>query len=318
MIQSIFVLNGSKIENITSAQLQEYSGKGFVWVDVEDSVDEDFEYLKNILPLHDLACDIVTRKYSRSKITEFDKHLFMIVHEPFEEGKKVSFLSTAFFIGDKFLVTAHKESLVSIDSVKRNIELNPSVFKRGPAYLVYLIIDGVIDEYFPILDSLDRNLNEVERLVFDNKSKATLTMIFNLRREVLDLRKKVIPAREVLGTLSRFESNYIPHKYSIYYRDLYDHLIRISEMIDAYRDLLTGILDVHISIQSQRLNEVMKVLTVIATIMMPLTLITGFYGMNIIFPDVALLGDNTYWFILIMMSAVVIIMLYYFKNKKWM
>ena len=317
MINSIFVLEGNKVKNITSAQLQSLKSKGFVWVDIEAPSEEDFEHLKNIFPLHPLACEASVRKNSRPRVTEFDEHLFVVFHEPFKGGKHVSFLQLDLFIGTNFLITTHSKSLVSIDTIKKNFEENPKLFKKGPSFIAYYLLDHIVDNYFPIMDDIDKMLDDVEDEVFINGSDGVLNNIFSLRRYVLELRKKVVPEREVLSTLARFDSKFIDQASTIYFRDIYDHTIRISEMVDAYRDLLTSVLDVYLSAQSKKLNEVMKVLTVIATIMMPLTLITGFYGMNINFPEVQAFGVNSYWFILGIMLVIAFAMVVYFKKKKW-
>ena len=317
MIKSIFVLEGGKVKDITSAQLQSRKSKGFVWVDIEAPSEDDFEYLNGIFPLHPLACEASLSKNSRPRVTEFDEHLFVVFHEPFKGGKHVSFLQLDFFLGANFLVTTHSKSLVSIDTIKKNFETNPKLFKKGPSFITYYLLDHIVDNYFPIMDEIDQMLDEVEDIVFINNSKGVLNQIFSLRRYVLELRKKVIPEREVLSTLAKFDSKFIDQPSIIYFRDIYDHLIRISEMVDSYRDLLTSVLDIYISTQSKKLNEVMKVLTIIATIFIPLTFVTGLYGMNFrLMPEIT--WEYGYPAALLLMALMAIVMIVYFKKKRWM
>ncbi|MCR4369491.1 MAG: magnesium/cobalt transporter CorA, partial [archaeon] len=285
------------MRDITSAQLPEYAKKGFVWVDVERPSKEEFDLLQKTFPLHPLACDPVFEAHIRAKFIDFEKHLLLIFHEPLEE-KGHSFARIIIFVGKNFLVTVHPRSLPSIDSMRELAQKNPELVMKGSSFLTYHLLDRIVDNYFPILDDLDYALDDLEKKIFVSNGKQTLKEVFRLKRQILELRKMVSPGREVLASLARHDSTIISKDSILYFRDVYDHIIRISDTVDGYRDLLTSVLDVYISVQSNRMNDVMKVLTVIATVMLPLTLIVGFYGMNITFPEVGLFGENTYYFIL--------------------
>jgi len=318
MIQSILNYENNKVNNLTSVQLSEMK-KNFVWVDVEDPSKEDFEFIQKHFLIHSLACDQIFDPDIRPKLQDFENHLAITFHEPIQEDKSFFFSRLDLFIGKNFIITIHKKSLPSIDTIKENLSKNPSVLKKGPSFMAYLIIDNIVENYFPVLDELDSLADEIEDKVFINHGdKETLKRIFYLKRRLIEFRKRISPEREILSTLSRADSKIIDLKYSIYFRDIYDHLVRISDMVDIYRDLVTSVLDVYVSVQSNKLNEVMKVLTVIATIMMPLTLITGFYGMNISFPEIELFGANTYYFIFVLMGIVAILLILFFKKKKWL
>ncbi|MAG18287.1 MAG: magnesium and cobalt transport protein CorA [Candidatus Diapherotrites archaeon] len=318
MIQSIIVPENGKVKNITSAQLSDVKNKTFVWIDVEDPTEEDFEFLRKNFPLHPLASDPVFESRLRPKIIDFQQHLLLVFHEPLMEQGKLSFSRAIFFIGKDFLITVHNQSLPSIDAIKELVNSSPKVLKKGSSFLVYDLLDQIVDNYFPILDELDDEIDNLESKMFLRDGKDTLRKVFSLKRKILELKRKISPVREVLSALSRHESKIIDKNALIYFRDVYDHAIRISDTIDIYRDLLTSILEVHISLQSNKLNEVMKVLTVIATIMMPLTLITGFYGMNIVFPEVELFNADSYFFILFLMLIVSGMLIMYFRKKKWL
>ena len=317
MIQSIIVLDSKKVKNITSAQLTDVKGK-FVWIDIENPTDGDFDFLKKHYSLHPLACDTIFDSHLRPKVVEFDSHLLIVFHEPDPQDYGVTFNRVDFFLGKNFLITSHKESVAAIDTVKEILESNPLIMKNGPAFLTHSILDNVVESYFPVLDAMDSATDELEDRIFLKDHDVSLKEIFSLKKQVLELRKKIGPGREVLTILSRHESNLIDKNSIVYFRDVYDHMIRISEMLDLYRDLLTSILDVYVSVQSNKLNEVMKVLTVIATILLPLTFITGFYGMNIAFPEVEYFGVNSYFFIFFLMTLLVVVMISYFKKRKWL
>lgn len=317
MIQSIIFLDSKKVKNITSAQLTDVKGK-FVWIDVENPTADDFTFLKKHFSLHPLACDTVFDSSLRPKLVEFDKHLLIVFHEPDPEDHGLNFNRIDLFVGENFLITSHKESVAAIDAVKETLDSNPGIMKNGPAFLTHNILDNVAESYFPVLDAIDSSTDELEDRIFSKNDNVSLREIFSLKKQILELRKKIGPEREVLTMLSRHELSFIDKNSIIYFRDVYDHLIRISEMLEIYRDLLTGILEVYVSVQSNKLNEVMKVLTVIATILLPLTFITGFYGMNVVFPEVEYFGLNSYFFIFFLMALLVVVMIFYFKKRKWL
>ncbi|MCR4335774.1 MAG: magnesium/cobalt transporter CorA [archaeon] len=318
MIQSIIVQENGKAKNITSAQFLDIKNKTFAWLDIENPTNEDFEFLRKNFSLHPLASDPIFESRLRPKIIDFQQHLLLVFHESIQEQKELSFPRVIFFIGKDFLITVHNRSLPSIDTMKELVNNSPNVMKKGSSFLVYEILDRIVDNYFPILDKLDDELDDLENKMFLDGEKGTLKKVFSLKRKILEIKRKISPSREVLSNLSRHESKIIDKNALIYFRDIYDHTIRISETIDIYRDLLTSILDIHISLQSNKLNEVMKVLTVIATIMMPLTLVTWFYGMNVIFPEVEFLKTDSYFFILFLMLIVSGMLIMYFRKKKWL
>ncbi len=318
MIKSAIVFDSGKMRSIAPEQLSVPAQKGFVWVDVERPEQADYGFLEHLLPLHPLAWQAMQEPYVRPKITVFDEHIFIVFHEPLLEGKAVSFSRLGFFLGKNFLVTVHKKTLRCTDAVLKSLDINSSFLKKGPSYIVYALLDRMVDDYFPLLDSLDNKFDEAESKVLVHHDEKALEKIFTLKREILELRKKAIPQREVLSALSRHDSKTVEPSLIVYFRDVYDHMIRVDEMLDSYRDLVTSLLDAYISVQSNKLNETIKVLTVIATATLPLTLIVGFYGMNITFPELRFFGANSYFFILFIMLLVTIVMAVYFRNKKWL
>ncbi|MEK6958107.1 MAG: magnesium/cobalt transporter CorA [archaeon] len=318
MIKSAIVFDSGKMRNVAPEQLSIPAQKGFVWVDIEDPEQEDYDRLKDVLPLHPLAWGSIQDSYARPKLIEFESHLLMVFHEPVLESKSISFSRLGIFLGKNFLVTVHRKSLRCIDSVMQNMDANFSLLKKTPSAVAYLILDLLVDNYFPVIDSLEAKFAEAEDNVLVHHDEKALEKIFLLKRQVLELRKKVVPQRESLSMLSRHDSKMVDPSIGIYFRDIYDHMIRVDEMLDSYRDLMTNLLDAYISVQSNKLNEIIKLLTVISTIILPLTLIVGFYGMNIVFPEVQSLGVNFYYVILVVMAIVTVAMIIYFRRKKWL
>jgi magnesium transporter len=186
----------------------------------------------------------------------------------------------------------------------------------GADYLVYALIDAIIDNYFTILEKLGETIEDMEDKLVTSPTSETLQTLHDLKREMIFLRKSVWPLREVVNRLERSESPLIKKSTRVYFRDVYDHTIQVMDSVDTFRDMLSGMLDIYLSSISNRMNEIMKVLTVIATIFIPLTFIVGIYGMN--FKYMPELGQRWgYPAVLILMLAITIAMLIYFRKKKW-
>ena len=317
MIKSIFQPDGPRVKTLPPEALP-VSKSRFTWVDVESPDENDFSALEKAFPIHHLAKSAVFDRFIRSKVIEFDEHLFIVFHEPVRGKSSLSFPGLGIFLGKNFLITVHNNRMASIDSVRNSVSEEPEIMKRGPSFLAYLILDHIVDGVFPILDDIEREADALEDYVFLGEGADSLSKIFQLKLKLIELRKRIGPEREVLASLSRHDSVFIDPGITIYFQDIYDHMIRVADLVDVYRELLTGILDIHISVQSRRLNEVMKVLTVIATLMLPLTLVTGFYGMNVVFPEVELFGGNSYFFILLLMVIISVLLIAYFRKKMWL
>ncbi|MBM3713101.1 MAG: magnesium/cobalt transporter CorA, partial [Actinobacteria bacterium] len=188
--------------------------------------------------------------------------------------------------------------------------------KAGSDYLAYLLIDSIIDNYFSVLENVGERIENIENKLVSNPSPKTLKAIHNLKRDMLFLRKSVWPLREVISKLERGEISLIKNSTKIYIRDIYDHIIQVIDTIETYRDMLSGMIDIYLSSISNRLNEVMKILTIISTIFIPITFIASIYGMNFKFmPEFS--WKWSYPVVWVIMLAVIITMVIYFKRKKW-
>jgi len=220
------------------------------------------------------------------------------------------------FLGPNFLVTFHKQHHKSVFDTRGRVVKNPDHLLRSPDWLLYSILDAMVDNYSPAMEQFDERVNGVEADVFGHDANRALNEILTLKREILHLRRIIVPQRDILNRLSHECERFIRKEHFIYFRDVYDHLSRISETADIYRDILTGILDAYLLLTSNRLNTVMKTLTIIATILMPLSVITGIYGMNFEYiPEYH--TKYGYFIVLGIMATLVIVMLAVFKRKKW-
>jgi len=304
------------------AELESYMKKKdtFIWVDVDRPAESDMHYLVKHFAFHALAIEDCMTTIQRPKIDRYDNCLFIVLHAATlgSHKDKATSLELDSFIGENYVVTVHLKPIPSVSSTWGRCIKNKEIMSRGAAYLFYFLADALVDNYFPILEKLDKEIQKTEDKVFKEHDRHVVHKIFDLKENVLILRRILGPQRETMNFISR--GGYqpiIPAKLSIYFRDVADLLARINDNLDTYRDLLTSALDGYRTTASNRLNEIIKVLTVIATIMMPLTVITGIYGMNFKnMPEID--WRYGYYGVIFFMVLVAVGMLFFFKRKKWL
>ncbi|MBL7158799.1 MAG: magnesium/cobalt transporter CorA [Candidatus Omnitrophica bacterium] len=292
----------------------------FVWVDVENPTQHNMKFLQEHFSFHPLAIEDCMTSIQRPKIDKYDNYLFIVLHAGTlaSHKDKATSLEVDSFVGENYVVTVHLKSIPSVSATWERCIKNSSIMSQGAAYLFYFLADALVDNYFPILEKLDREIQKTEENVFKDPKPAVLNKLFDLKENVLILRRIIGPQRETMNFLAR--GGYqpiIPPRLSIYFRDVSDLLARINDNLDTYRDLLNSAFDGYLSVTSNKLNEIMKVLTIICTIMMPLTLITGIYGMNFNFmPEIN--WRYGYVAVILVMLGIVLGMLVFFKRKKWL
>ncbi|MEO8663988.1 MAG: magnesium/cobalt transporter CorA [Ignavibacteria bacterium] len=296
-----------------------------LWIDIYNSSEEESQkLLSDVFSFHPLAIEDSFRYLKENavhhpKIDDFDSYLFIVFNGLTEEKKsfKYKMFPLSCFLGHNFLVTIHSEA--GENTITKNISsiLNERTFKKGPDYILNIILDDIVDRYYPILDNMEIEVDKVEQQLFEGTpGSPTLQRILNLKKDLIRLRRISSYQKEVLFKLTRGDSDLISLEESVYYRNVYDHLVRVSDTTESYRDYVAGMLDSYLSIVNNKMNEVMKFLTIIATIILPLTFITGVFGMN--FDFIPFLHDKEGFIIsLILMAAVTIGMLLLFKQKKW-
>lgn len=297
-----------------------------LWIDIYNSSEgESQKLLSDVFGFHPLAIED-SFKYLRDsavhhpKIDDFQTYLFIIFNGLKEQHKsfKYEMFPLSCFLGHNFLVTIHNEG--TENTITKNLKsiLNDRTFKKGPDYLLNTILDDIVDRYYPILDNVETEIDKVEVELFEGTpGNPTLHRILNLKKDLIRLRRISSYQKEVLFKLTRGDSDLISLEESIYYRNVYDHLVRVSDTTESYRDYVAGMLDSYLSIVNNKMNEVMKFLTIIATIILPLSFITGVFGMN--FEFIPFLHESSgFWFSLILMASVTIGMLMWFRRKKWL
>ncbi|MEW6607674.1 MAG: magnesium/cobalt transporter CorA [bacterium] len=293
-----------------------------LWLDLIDPTDEEIGILSEDFKFHELAIEDCLFPQSQPKVDDFGDHIFIVIQgvkkyrENGEEELKTEDLNI--FFGKNFVVTVQEEPFKSIANLASRCKQNPMFLDKGSDFLLHAIIDGVVDSYLPFLEEIDDKIEQVEDEVLVKPGKqAIMNEIFSLKKQILAIRKIIGPQRAVIGLLSRRDIPFIKPNTLIYYRDIYDHLVRIGDTIDMYRDLTTNILEIYFSWTSSRLTEVMKVLTLIATIMMPLTLITSYYGMNIKLPEFTWGCIRSMPFVWALLIGTTLGLLMFFRHRKW-
>jgi magnesium transporter len=219
-------------------------------------------------------------------------------------------------LGSNYLVTVHRSALAALAKARERYEREVEPFKKGPDFFLYLIGDELVDSYFPLLEKIECKIDELESQIESDCTRALLHSIFRLKQQLIYLRKATGPQREVFNALSSRPYELIDRRVAVYFQDVYDHIVRIYEMIETHRDLLGNVLDAYYSANSSRLNEVMKRLTLIATIFMPLAVITGLGGVN--FEHMPFKSPIAFGLLLLSMIIVPVAMWLWFKRQKWM
>jgi len=291
--------------------------EGPKWVDVEAPIAEELTPLAKRYGLHPLAIEDALHLDQRPKLEEYPGHLFVVLHAfqaASADPADLALIEQHFFIGPDWVITVHERHARAIDEAVRRFTSDPAgTFARGPDFIAYCIADGLADQNFPILDALADELEELEDKIFEHAEPSQLQRVFGLKRALVTLRRILSPQRDVVGMLSRRGLPNIQERTTLYFRDIYDHLVRIYEQIDAERDLLTGALEAYLSAIANRTNDITKQLTIFATIFLPLSFVTGFFGQN--FPQVA--WPPLFWVMMGTVIAVPLVLWWWFWRKGW-
>ena len=281
------------------------------WYDISDPASPDLDELARKFSLHELQIEDTRHPPQRAKSEEHDGYIFTVLKK-LKCTDEVNFEDFDAFLGPDFLITVHAGPCALVDRVQHRAEQN-QVDRIDR--LFYTIIDLVVDEYQPLLDYLSDKISDIESEVLERPDPEVLSSIFRLKRDLILFRRISGAMREVVNAIMRREKGLVGDDLDPYFRDVYDHLLRTVELIEADRDLLTGCLDIYLSAVANRTNEVMKVLTIYGTIALPLLIITGFFGMNL---KLAWEQDpRGIWYAVALMSASTAAVLLYFKRKRW-
>ncbi len=291
------------------------------WINIDGLHEIDtVEKVGQHFNIHPLVLEDILNTGQRPKTEEFEDVIFVVLKMLHynENSGQISSEQFSLVLGSNFLITFQEIQGDVFRTVRERIRKSKTrIRKAGCDYLAYALIDAIVDHYFVILEALGDKIEDIETQLLDNPTRDTLEIIHEMKREMIYLRKQVWPIREIINGLVKSESSLIQEQLHVYFRDVYDHTIQIIDTIESYRDILTGMLDIYLSTLSNRMNEVMKVLTIIATIFIPITFIAGVYGMNFKFmPELEWRGG--YFMVWGIVIVVVGIMIGFFKKKQWL
>lgn len=289
------------------------------WIDLSAHDESELKLLAERFGFHPLTIEDCAHFDQRAKLEEYGDYLFIVMHGfycPGTDPRELEPLELHAFLGRGYLVTVHEKPIPPLDAVWRRVLGDSGLGRRGADFLYYMVIDAVVDTNFAHLDLLADALDEIEDAVLERPDRDDLAHIFALKRTLVTMRKTLSPQRDVLASLAKRGSAQVSDRNSLYFRDVYDHLVRIYESIDAARDLLGNALDVYLSMVGQRTNEIMKSLTLLSAIFLPLTFVTGFFGQN--FAHMPFDSDPLMWTMVGACMALPLGMLYWFKSRKWL
>lgn len=290
-----------------------------LWVDMEAPDEHDRHLLLDVFHIHELAVEDALSDIHFPKIETYDSLLYLILHGIANTAGDSGFVTqdVDFFVGRNFLVTVHREPSRSIEAERAVCLRHQDLFADGPIGLCHRIVDRLVDHYGPEVDLLEDRIEALEQRVFDPAAPNPLKELLSLKRDVASLRRVALPQRDAVGRLARREFPQISESMGYRFRDVHDHLVRLTDEAVFLQDRVTGLLDAYLSNQSNRLNQVMKVLTVIATIFMPLTVLTGVWGMNVALPVFPGGAAAQFWWLFGLMAALTATMLWFFRRMRW-
>jgi magnesium transporter len=323
MIKAVYLMAGKPPLSITPAEIPEYRAKprGTLWVSLENASAAEIEsMLGGVFQFHHLSIeDCLSIGYQTPKVDDFDSYIFIIANaiQPNGDFKDLETIELDLFLGKNFLVTCYTdEAMPCVQSTWQRLSKDSRITERGADFLCHAILDVLVDEYMPLLDEMDEEVEWLEDKVLEKPESATLQRLLALKHAVMSLRRVISPQRELINRLSRDEFPQIDRVSQIYFRDIYDHLVRIQDLSESIRDIVSGAVDIYLNSTSLRLNVVMKALTIVSTIFLPLTFLAGVYGMNFkYFPELNWpLGYPLLWVVFLIIVAA---MLYFFKKRGW-
>jgi len=314
-----------EVDLATADECKEYlSRPSTTWIHIQGHAAPDtLRELGNLFDLHSLALEDVLNIGQRPKAETYDDQLFVIMSLPVMREAEISVEQLSLFHGENFVISIHQGEVDPFEPVRKRLRTASSRIRKRPAdYLLYTLLDVVIDAGFPILEHFGELIADLEEELLESPSTSTLKRLHLYKRELLLLRRMLWPQRDALNTIMRSDHALIHDDTRFYLRDCYDHTIQIMDLLESFRDLTTGMLDVYLSSTSNRMNETIRILTVIATIFIPLTFIAGVYGMNFNTGKSPWSMPELNWYygypiVWLIMIAVAAGLLYFFKRKGW-
>ncbi len=307
----------TRIENITKC-FNEAHEAGF-WLDIEAPDKADYDLLQDVFKFHPLTIEDIQHQDQRPKVDEYPDYNFTVLFVAEWSHDDIVLREHHLFVGPHYLISVHQEPSPQLKALQERIHKSPELTHGKPAFLTYLVIDNLVDANFPVLDKLDDEVDALEDQITEKANTEQLNRIYHLKHSVTDLRRFLGAQRDVFQALITHGIHLQQQDMTLYYRDVYDHIVRQYETVDSLRDLLTGAMDVYLSTVSNRLNQTTKALTVIASLFLPLSFLTGFYGMNFTYlTQVLETPYAAFAFGVATMVLATLFQLYLFKRRGWL
>lgn len=333
------IYTGDKSKEKTLIKVTDYTGEKFTIQEFDDinielnKIDKDLirwidiyglakvkviEQIGDQFDLHPLVLEDILSPNQRPKLEDYGKYIFLVMkklswglEEPDFEYEQISII-----LGENYVISFQESDTRLFDPIYERIQVPKGRVRfMGADYLFYVLIDIIIDNYFILIEKLGENIENMEELLIKNPEPGTLQLVYRLKRTSIELRKSIWPIRELINKLQREQSDLISEDLQIYLRDIYDHVFRISDSLENYRDIIFGMVDMYLSSVSNKMNEIMKVLTITSTIFIPLSFLAGFLGMNFFYYQS--FQDNLLIIVIVIMIFIAALMLVFFKKKKW-
>ncbi len=289
-----------------------------LWVDMQAPTDEDRRLLLDVFRFHPLSVEDAVSALQFPKTEAYPGYLYIVLHgiDPKPQHAQFATRDVDFFIGRNYLVTIHDGQSRSIDKLLAVCERHEHVLGEGPVALMHRLVDTMVDNYRPVIEEIEDRITRLEEQAFAGHERLS-RQVMKLKREVSSMRRVMIPQRDAIGRLARREFPMISDEMAYRFRDVYDHVVRMTEEAILFQDRVTGIFEVNLSTVSHRLNQVMKLLTVMSTIFLPLTVLTGMWGMNIPVPHFPGSPEVQFWWVSGIMLVLIVAMLVFFRRNKW-
>jgi magnesium transporter len=321
----VMELRGGRIEVFEGTEHVGPPPDGAVrWIDLQSQDAAQLELLRERFDFHPLSIEDCAHLDQRPKLEEYRDNIFLVTQGFTTTGDTLDELAVHemhTFLGARYLVTVHTGAIVPFERVWKRAAGDPALLTRGVDFISYLVTDGIVDGCFPILDLVADELEELEASVLTKPIRSDLSRIFELKHHLITMRKVLSPQRDVIAMLAKRGDSRVSERTALYFRDVYDHLVRLNESIEAHRDLLGNTLDAYLSAVGQRTNEIMKALTIMSAVFLPLAFVVGFFGQN--FDNLPGLkewvhSDSLMWIMVVMCVTIPLALLFWFRRKGWL
>jgi magnesium transporter len=328
MIRSLYRTQDGQVRTdlrVDELEAALHDAHGLLWVDLScESPDTCEPILRQIFGFHPLAIDDALAEAHVPKVDDWGQYLYLALHAVVfgaQGAEELDTLEVDLFLGRNYLVTYQVEPITAVDRVWAVCQWDERRLQRGATHVLYMLADELVADYMPVIDQIDDAIDQIEDRIFDDPAPELLEQLFTLKRALLRLRRIVAPQREVLSKLGRGDYGVIAAEDRVFFRDVYDHLVRLYDIAESLRDLVSSAVDTYLSVINNHMNDVMKTLTIITTLVMPLSFLSGFFGMNFFQPVLPLdvwTGRAVFGLTLAAMVLVPLSMYLWMRRRAWM